>query len=78
MHIFFVPAEECFGEKTVNESVYKSDDEWLYMCEADAAEGLCTQMPTQNAEMQNERTTNRAMRRKVTKGRRSRLEEKKR
>lgn len=41
MHVFFVPAEECFGEKTVNESVYKSDDEWLYMCEADAAEGLC-------------------------------------
>lgn len=35
-------------------------------------------MPTQECrEMQNERTTNRAMKRKETKGRRSRLEEKK-
>lgn len=73
MHVFFVPAEECFGEKTVNESVFKSDDEWLYMCEADAAEGLCVHRCQHNAE----RTTNRAMRRKVTKGRRSHWKRKK-
>lgn len=36
-----------------------------------------TDVNTERREMQNERTTNRAMRRKVTKGRRSRLEEKK-
>lgn len=31
----------ALGKKTVNENVCMSDDEWLYMCEADAVEGLC-------------------------------------